>query len=199
MRKPRVHRQLQARDGRQYVIREAELADAPQLIAHARTMLAEPQWNVTELNEFQSSIDREESWILSFHERPHNILLVADFGSRVAPHIVSVISFSTQGRNRMRHRGRLGIGVQQPFRGLGIGEAILRTLLDWAAAEPELERVELSVLAHNQRALSLYLKCGFVEEARLSHAYKLTDGTYYDDVMMVKWVKPPENGIDTAR
>ncbi len=196
MRKPRVFRRVQARDGRDYVIREAELGDAAQLIAHARTMLAEPEWNVTELNEFHTSIDQEESWILSFHERPHNILMVADFGSPPAPHVVSVISFSSQARFRMRHRGRLGIGVQQPFRGLGVGEAMLRALLDWAAAEPELERVELSVLGHNQRALNLYLKCGFVEEARLLRAYKLADGTYYDDVMMVKWIKPSPDKID---
>ncbi len=114
--------------------------------------------------------------------------MVADFGKRGETRIGGVISFFAQPRVRIRHRGRLGIGVQPPYRGMGVGEALLNTLLAWAAAEPELERVELSVFGHNTRAINLYRKLGFVEEARLQRAYKLSDGTYYDDVMMVKWI-----------
>lgn len=189
MRQPRVYRQVKARDGRPYVIREAEIGDAGELLAHARKMLQEPQWSITEAAEFRSTIDQEESWILGFRERPHSILLVADFGKNGRPQVGGELSFNTQARQRMHHRGRLGIGVQPPYRGIGVGEELLTTLLEWAAAEPELERVELSTFPHNTRALNLYRKLGFVEEARLLRAYKLSDGTYYDDVMMVKWVK----------
>jgi len=200
MRGTRVYRALQARDGRRFAIREAEPDDAPQLITHAQLMLVEPQWNVTELGEFHSTIDQEESWIFSFQERPHSILLVADFGRPEQPRIGGVISFLSQPRVRTRHRGRLGIGVQRPYRGLGVGEAMLSTLLAWATAEPELERVELSVFGHNARAINLYHKLGFVEEARLVRAYKLSDGTYYDDVMMVKWVKSePASALEYRR
>jgi RimJ/RimL family protein N-acetyltransferase len=191
----RVYRQCKTHDGRAYVIREAELADAPRLIAHTRAILTEPQWNVTEPREFDPSVDQEESWILSFHEHPHNLLLLADFGAPPAsgilarPLIVGMVSFITQARFRVRHRGRLGISVQAPYRRQGVGEALLSTLLDWAKAEPELERVELSVFAHNTRAMNLYRKLGFEEEARLRRSFKLADGTYYDDVMMVRWVK----------
>jgi RimJ/RimL family protein N-acetyltransferase len=81
-----------------------------------------------------------------------------------------------------------GIGAS-PIPGPGIGEALLRALLEWSANEPELERVELSVFAHNQRALNLYRKLGFEEEGRALRAFKLADGSYYDDVQMVRWVK----------
>jgi RimJ/RimL family protein N-acetyltransferase len=189
MRQPRVYLPLHARDGRPYVIREGEIGDAAQLLAHARIMLDEPQWSVSEVAEFRSTVDQEESWILGFRERPHSILLVADFGTPSRPQVAGELSFNTQARLRTRHRGRLGIGVQPPYRGIGVGEALLVALLDWAEHEPELERVELSTFPHNVRALNLYRKLGFVEEARLERAYKLSDGTYYDDVMMVKWVK----------
>ncbi len=46
----RIYRALQARDGRRFVIREAEPDDAQQLITHAQIMLIEPQWNITELS-----------------------------------------------------------------------------------------------------------------------------------------------------
>ncbi len=189
MRQPRVYQQLRARDGRPYAIREADIGDAGQLLSHARIMLEEPQWSVTEVSEFRSTLEQEEQWILSFRDRPHSILLVADFGVPGRPHVGGELSFNTQGRLRTRHRGRLGIGVQQPYRGVGVGEALLLALLDWAEHEPELERIELSTFPHNTRAINLYRKLGFVEEARLARAYKLSDGSYYDDIMMVKWVK----------
>ena len=189
MRRGRVYRQWTTHDGRKFVVREAELADAPRLVEHSRSVLAEPEWNVTELREFNVSIDQEEEWLLGFREKAHSILLVADFGSPARPLIAGLVSCATQPRFRVRHRGRVGIGVQAPFRRQGVGEALLRTLLEWAAAEPELERVELSVFAHNTRAINLYRKLGFVEEARLPRSFKLADGTYYDDVMMVRWVK----------
>ncbi len=185
----RVRLQQQTKDGRSFTIREAEPSDAAQLIVHARSILLEPYWNITEPYEFSMTVAQEEAWIHDAHTKPHGIILVADIGSSFRPHIAGMVSFSGHARFRMRHRGGLGIGVQTPYRGQGIGEALLRALLDWAAAEPELERVELAVFAHNERALNLYLKLGFTEESRRLRAYKLADGSYYDEIQMVKWVK----------
>lgn len=189
MSQPRVHVACITRNGQGYVIREAVVADAAQLIDHTREILAEPQWSVTESGEFQVTAKQEEEWIAGFRQRPHNILLVADVGTAQQPRIVGAVNFSTQPRFRVRHRGRLGIGVQAAYRKSGVGEALMQALLDWAAAEPELERIELSVFAHNEGAIRLYRKLGFVEEARLQRVFKLADGSYYDEIMMVQWVK----------
>jgi RimJ/RimL family protein N-acetyltransferase len=185
----RVHKVCTAADGRPYLIREADVTDAAQLLDHARDILREPQWSVTEPHEFRMTAEEEENWIRDFRRKPHSIMLVADVGGPGRPEIVGAVSFTTQSRFRMRHRGRLGIGVQAAYRGVGIGEALLRALLEWAAAEPELERVELSVFAHNTRAINLYRKLGFTEEGRTLRAFKLADGSYYDDIQMVCRVK----------
>jgi RimJ/RimL family protein N-acetyltransferase len=189
MSQPRIHESCITRDGQEFVIREAAIADAGQLIAHTRGILAEPQWSITEPGEFQVTAKQEEEWIAGFRQRPHNILLVADFGTPQSPRIAGTVNFSTQPRFRVRHRGRLGIGVQATYRGLGVGAALLQVLLDWAKAEPDLERIELSVFGHNEGAIRLYRKLGFVVEARLLRAFKLADGSYYDEIMMVQWVK----------
>jgi len=189
MNTPRLCHSWTAHAGQSFVIRQAAPADALQILAHTRAVLTEPEWNITELREFRHTVAEEEAWIHSFQDRPHSILLVADFGVAETPLITGILAFNTQNRFRTRHRGRLGISVQAPYRRLGVGEALLETLLTWAKVEPELERVELSVFAHNGRAISLYRKPGFQEEARLSRAFKLANGAYYDDVMMVRWVK----------
>jgi RimJ/RimL family protein N-acetyltransferase len=189
MASPRVHVRCTARDGRPFVIREGDAGDAAQLIGHARAILSEPEWNISEPHEFNLTLEEEKTWIEGFRKQPHSILLVADAGGPGASNVVGVLSFKTQPRYRMRHRGRLGIGVQVSYRGVGIGEALLRVLLEWAAVESELERVELSVLAHNTRAINLYRKLGFEVEGRGERAFKLADGSYYDDLQMVRWVK----------
>ena len=101
-------------------------------------------------------------------------------------------SVSTETRRRVRHRSRIGISVAGEYRGVGVGETLLRTVIDWAKQQPGLERLELSVFAHNTRAINLYRKLGFVEMARLPKAFKLGDGTYYDDVMMAMEVVKDE-------
>jgi RimJ/RimL family protein N-acetyltransferase len=187
----RVRLHQRTKDGRSFIIREAERSDATQLIAHAQSILREPDWNITEPYEFKMTVAQEEAWIHDSRAKPHGIILVADIGGLFRPQIIGMVSFSGHTRFRMRHRGGLGIGVQAPYRGQGIGEALLRALLDWAAQEPELERVELAVFAHNERALNLYRKLGFEEENRRLGAFKLADGSYYDEIQMVRWVKQP--------
>jgi|SRR5690348_4745909 RimJ/RimL family protein N-acetyltransferase len=66
----------------------------------------------------------------------------------------------------------------------GIGRAMLEHLLDWARRDARVEKVELNVRAGNLRALRLYHRCGFVEEARFTRRVRRTDGVYEDDIGM---------------
>jgi len=73
------------------------------------------------------------------------------------------------------HPGRLG---------QGIGSALLGHLLDWAAQDPRVTKVELRVRSTNARAIALYKKRGFVEEERFRRRLRLEDGTFVDDIAM---------------
>jgi putative acetyltransferase len=78
----------------------------------------------------------------------------------------------------------LTIVVHPGHTGRGVGEAMLRDLLDWAARDPRVGKVELNVRAGNLRAQKLYRRLGFVEEARFRRRVLRTDGVYEDDVGM---------------
>lgn len=68
-------------------------------------------------------------------------------------------------------------------RGIRVGEAATRLMLDHAFADLNLHRVHLSVLAHNERAIRLYRKVGFVDEGVQRRAvYK--GGEYRDLILM---------------
>ncbi|MCW8471424.1 GNAT family N-acetyltransferase [Fluoribacter gormanii] len=80
------------------------------------------------------------------------------------------------------HVGSLGIGVIKPYRGQGIGAALLSTALQMAKSKG-LTRIELTVREHNQTAISLYEKYGFVKEGVHKNAVRI-DGIYEHHIFM---------------
>ena len=63
--------------------------------------------------------------------------------------------------------------------GLGFGTQATRLALRYAFMELNLNRVELSVFADNERAIRAYARAGFVQEGRAREAY-FRDGRYHD-------------------
>jgi ribosomal protein S18 acetylase RimI-like enzyme len=80
------------------------------------------------------------------------------------------------------HTGVLGIGVLAPYRGQGVGSALLRQALHKARSNG-FTRVELSVREGNRRVVSLYQRFGFVEEGLQRNAIRL-DGQYENLICM---------------
>lgn len=63
---------------------------------------------------------------------------------------------------KVRHRAEFGISVAKDFWGLGIGQALMAACIECARAAGYIQ-LELSVVAENERALSMYEKAGFVK------------------------------------
>lgn len=87
----------------------------------------------------------------------------------------------------------LNIVVHPGHTDRGVGETMLRDLLDWAARDPRVGKVELNVRAGNVRAQKLYHRLGFTEEARFRGRVHRLDGRYEDDLGMA-WFPRREEG-----
>jgi RimJ/RimL family protein N-acetyltransferase len=85
-------------------------------------------------------------------------------------------------REGYRHAGVLGIGLVPGFRERGLGARLALASID-AARRNGIERIELEVLASNERAIALYRQLGFVDEGVKRGARKL-DGRYEDKLFM---------------
>jgi RimJ/RimL family protein N-acetyltransferase len=85
---------------------------------------------------------------------------------------------------RSAHVFRLTIVVHPGHTDRGVGRAMMTDLLNWAARDSRVEKIELFVRATNARAIHLYQRFDFVEEGRLKRCIKLDDGTYIDDILM---------------
>ncbi len=65
-----------------------------------------------------------------------------------------------------RHKGSFGISVHDDYQGKGLGKILTQYILE-IAAERGLKKVTLGVVAHNERAIHVYEKMGYVQEGRL--------------------------------
>jgi RimJ/RimL family protein N-acetyltransferase len=75
--------------------------------------------------------------------------------------------------------GELGMLVARAWRGRGVGTALVTAAIEWALAQG-LHKLALSVFPHNEAAIALYSKFGFVEEGRRSKHMRRSDGELWD-------------------
>lgn len=89
---------------------------------------------------------------------------------------------------QLRHAAALGISVLRAYQRRGIGRALMRELVGWAAAKG-LRRLELDVTADNAPAIALYRDLGFVVEGTKRGAVRRDDG-FVDLVGMALCIDP---------
>lgn len=79
--------------------------------------------------------------------------------------------------------GEIGMAVAHDWRGRGVGSALISAAIEWARARG-LHKLSLSVFAHNDAAIALYRKFGFVEEGRRVEQYRRENGELWDTLEM---------------
>jgi RimJ/RimL family protein N-acetyltransferase len=79
--------------------------------------------------------------------------------------------------------GELGMFVAREWRGRGVGTALVAAGIEWAR-ERGLHKLALGVFPHNEAAIALYRKFGFVEEGRLVKHVRRRSGELWDLVEM---------------
>ena len=173
-------RKIQLKDGTDVILRAGLESDAQAILRAVSVYVDENDGQVWEPGEFKLTVEDEVKWIAGMLENAREILIVAEHQGQ----IVGNIDFHAGTRNRTRHVGEFGMGMLPEWRSRGLGAALLGALIDWAKQLGDIEKINLRVLATNQRAIGLYKKFGFTEEGRRSREYKFSDETYVDDIAM---------------
>lgn len=173
------------KDSVEYIIRNVQLEDAEALLDIGRSVISEGEYFIAVSEEVEKTpLHEEKERIQRILDNIKETLIVAEVNGVV----VGSIEFRSQTRKRLSHSGSVSMSISKNYRGMGIGKALLKSLLDWAEENPLIEKVSLGVFSTNQRAISLYKQMGFLEEGRLIKEYKLNHGKYIDDVLMYKFV-----------
>jgi putative acetyltransferase len=90
------------------------------------------------------------------------------------------------GMGRLRHSGHLFLFVAREYHGQRVGTRLLQTLLDVADRWLLLRRVELTVVADNERAWRLYERLGFEKEG-LRKLSVISQGEIKDEWLMARY------------
>ena len=119
----------------------------------------------------------------------------AQYVADVKGQVVGWADVSPGQRDSTRHMGSLGMGIDEHYRGQGIGRQLLDAVVEhcWRTG---LVRIELEVFVDNARAIALYEKRGFRYEGRLRKA-RLIDGDYRD-VFHMALLHPAIQGPEDA-
>jgi RimJ/RimL family protein N-acetyltransferase len=175
---------LDLKSGETVTVRSAQPADAERLLAYIRSVAGETPFFILQADEFNFTDEQERQWIQEHLDDPGKLAISAEISGT----IVGFLSFENGPHRRVRHRGTFGISVEKPWRGKGIGAALLQCLIEWGEASPLIEKIGLSVFANNENAIRLYKRFGFVEEGRRPKELKIGPDCYAEDILMYRFV-----------
>ncbi|QDP39346.1 GNAT family N-acetyltransferase [Radiobacillus deserti] len=166
-------------NGCTYIIRHALLDDA-KFLSELRLQIDGETENLDREKgeDFLSEADFTKM-IKNDTESPHSLFLVAEVDAK----LVGFIRAVGNDLKRTKHLVEFGIGVLKDYWGYRIGRNLLTELIKWADSHG-IRKISLHVLETNVIAKSLYEKLGFEVEGTLKEDKLLSDGHYYNTIVM---------------
>jgi RimJ/RimL family protein N-acetyltransferase len=172
-------------NGLRYIIRSAMGKDANglsevrvQIDGETENLDREPGEAYIDETGFKKLI-REDS------ESINHLFLVAEVNDRI-------VGFSRCEGNQLKrtsHKVEFGVCVVKEYWGYGIGKKFLEESILWAD-DVGIKKMNLHVLDSNEKAIKLYQKYGFEVEGILKNDKLLSDGNYYNTVLMGRINQP---------
>ena len=175
-------RTVVAKDGKAYRLRQAESADAAALLELLRQTAEQTRFLLREPNEVTMTVEQEETFIRGRNDAPREWMLLVEREGQP----LGLCSLSAVGPfRRYAHRCGLSVALHRDVWGLGLGRAMMKTLLELAVCAGY-EQAELDVIADNHRAVALYESLGFQRCGVMPRNMKYEDGSYADAIWMMK-------------
>jgi RimJ/RimL family protein N-acetyltransferase len=155
-----------------FEIRPARAGDLEAVVELYADVAAEGRWIAAEAPVDRGMRQRRMSELL---DRRDACLLVAVAGGELVGQVgVELARYGV---------ADLGMLVAAPWRGRGVGSALVAAALAWAR-EAGAHKVALQVWPHNQAAIALYEKFGFQREGLLRRHYRRRNGERWDAIVM---------------
>lgn len=98
--------------------------------------------------------------------------------------VLGYLIVQNENPQRVSHRAYIVVGVHSDSRGTGVGTALFSHVITWAKSVG-LHRLELTVIAENASAVTLYQKMGFEIEGVKRDSLFINDG-YVNEYYMAK-------------
>ncbi|HEY7603893.1 MAG TPA: GNAT family N-acetyltransferase [Gaiellaceae bacterium] len=163
-------------------VRSARHGDAAALVDLAEAVGSEPEgWLISD-SRWRSVAD-ERRYLKAVRRHPDAAVFVAERDGG----IIGRLSISRDPHPASRHVADLGLMVAAPARRHGVGTALLEQAVAWARASG-VRKLELHVFPHNEPAIRLYERFGFVREGYRTRHFRRESG-YVDAILMAYEVR----------
>jgi len=163
------------------LIRNIREDDAKKFLSMLIQLDNETKFMLYEPGERKRNIGKIRSTIEDAHQSSF-IYIVEDDGK-----LVGFLSAKRGHVNRIKHSAYIVIGIMKSYTGKGIGRRLFNELDNWAT-DNGVTRLELTVMKHNERAISLYKKMGYKVEGVKGKSV-VVDGNYVDEYYMAKIIE----------
>jgi RimJ/RimL family protein N-acetyltransferase len=166
-------------------IRAARPYDAAALLELKRQLDTETAFMMYEPGERDSPVQDLAAELAAVARSANSVVLLAELGDQ----LIGYVQLTGGSLRRSRATAYLVIGVLARAAGRGTGTELLRQARDWAATRG-LHRLELTVMAHNTRAIRLYERMGFTVEGRRVECL-FVNGQFIDELTMAVLLPTP--------
>ena len=175
-----MKKEIKLKNGLIITLCTAEIADAKNYAEYSNRLHTETPNLSHDILDGEFTEEKEIKYISSMNDSG-NLLLLAKLEGKIVGHG----QLCKRTKTRVRHRCDIGIGVLKDYWGNGIAGKIMYEMIEFAKSEG-LEQINLAVIGTNDRAHSMYSSFGFKEIGTFPKAMKYADGTYADEIFMVK-------------
>ena len=168
--------------GKTLVVRSVTAADAEAHIRFKSTTSGETHFMARYPEECDYDIEKVCKGLAACEASPFNFEIGAYDGEE---QVGGIGVCCVRAGLKYQHRAYMGISVVKAYWGCGLGSFLMQLAIDQAKAN-EFEQLELGVYSDNVRAIHLYEKFGFERYGIQPRAFKHKNGTYCDEIIMVK-------------
>ena len=175
-----VIKSFKARNGSHVVLRTPRWEDLDDLLDFINSLVDEKA-DIARAEKV--SREAEIEWLteaLDQLERDETFHMVAEVNGKV----IGNSEIRRWRRGYERHVGFVGVALRNGFRDVGIGTAMMKTLIEYAKKSGLIVLV-LQVFATNERAIHVYEKVGFVKTGTIPKKF-FKDGQFIDEITMTK-------------
>ncbi|MBE5906685.1 MAG: GNAT family N-acetyltransferase [Lachnospiraceae bacterium] len=174
--------EVTTKDNRTVALRSVRPEEAEQALACLKEFCGQTCFLARRAEEIDITVDDERKYLEDKQDAKDAAQLAAYLDDKMVG-LASV--WPLGGGERKKHRCLLGISLDKSVWNIGIGSRMMEALID-VAQRIGYEQMELQVFAENEAAIRLYEKYEFENCGTVPRAYKDADGTYHDEVTMVK-------------
>lgn len=168
----------------EFTIEKAKVSDAAAVLEYLKQIGGETDNLTFGVEGLPCSVEDEEKYIKSLEESTSSVM----FTAKINGVIVGDAHFSSSTRERIKHRGEIGISVLKDYWGKGVGSKLMESIIDFAKNTAGCEIIALQVRSDNERAINLYKKYGF-EKIGQFKGYLKINGEYIDCDFMNLYIK----------